>query len=99
MGSQTSRVAFSTTEETLKQVFSEAGEVDNVKLFRKHGKSDESRGMGVVTFTNPESARWAAKHLRERDVDGRPMWVSTHAEDRKAPSNEPRGLGGKKVFF
>lgn len=76
-----------TTEATLAAVFAEAGQVVGIKL--------AGSGMGVVTFAVPESARYAAKHLREREVDGQPMWVATHAETTGVQV-KPAGC---KVFF
>merc|ERR1712179_145520 len=67
-----------------------------LRLFEKHGTS---RGMGVVTFQSPESVQWAVKNLREREVDGRPMWVATHCEGNGIAVAAPPVLGTPRVFF
>lgn len=91
-----SNVPFTTTKEDLLRIFAEAGEILELRLFDKNGTS---RGMGVVQFAAPESVQWAVKSLRERDVDGRPMWVATHSKDGASPLISPPMLGTNRVFF
>mmetsp|Transcript_52113 Transcript_52113/g.93400 ORF Transcript_52113/g.93400 Transcript_52113/m.93400 type:complete len:674 (+) Transcript_52113:74-2095(+) len=87
-----SNVPYSTTEETIRQVFSGAGEVRDVKFFRQ--KSGESRGMGVVTFAEPESVQTAIQTLRDAEVDERSMWVSTHTRSADASDGGRRPARG-----
>ncbi|CAJ1438677.1 unnamed protein product [Effrenium voratum] len=64
-----SNVPYSTTEETLQEVFSRAGTVLQLQLFRQ--KTGESRGMGVVTFADPESVQYAVQNLRDYQIADR----------------------------
>lgn len=92
-----SSVPYDTSKDTLLRIFAEAGEVLNLELFEKNGKS---RGMGKVTFADPASVRFAVQNLRERDVDGRPMWVATHGDSgRSASQRAPPTLGTNRAFF
>jgi len=86
-----SNVPYSTTEDYLHEIFSHAGEIVNLQLFRK--PTGESRGMGVVTFADPNSVQIAVETLRDVDVGDRKMWVSTH---NKTPELE-RGHTGHAV--
>lgn len=94
-----SNVPYNTSEEHLREIFSTAGEVANLQLFRKNG---ESRGMGVVTFLDPESVQRAVQMLRDVDVGDRKLWVSTH---NRSPELERGGAAptvpttSSKVFF
>lgn len=95
-----SNVPYNTSEEHLREIFSTAGEVANLQLFRKNG---ESRGMGVVTFLDPESVQRAVQMLRDAEVGDRKMWVSTH---NRSPELERGGAAppvpmttSSKVFF
>ncbi|OLP89894.1 29 kDa ribonucleoprotein A, chloroplastic [Symbiodinium microadriaticum] len=64
-----SNVPYSTTEETLREVFERAGTVEAVRIFKK--PTGESRGMGVITFVDPESVQWAVQNLRDEEVNDR----------------------------
>merc|ERR1712232_1498579 len=56
--------------------------------------------MGVCTFADASSARWAVQNLRDVDVDGRPIWVSMH-DGGDGPGQQGEGFGssGCRVFF
>lgn len=90
---------YSTTEETLREVFERAGTVEAVRIFKK--PTGESRGMGVITFVDPESVQWAVQNLRDEEVNDRKMWVSTH----KGSADPAKGLPppvqttSSRVFF
>ncbi|CAK9102378.1 unnamed protein product [Durusdinium trenchii] len=91
-----SNVPYSTSEETLRELFNSCGEVSSLQLFRQ--KTGESRGMGVVSFLDPDSVQRAVQTLRDHEVGDRKMWVSTHARvvaDRGAV----QPVSSAKVFF
>eukprot|EP00913_Durusdinium_trenchii_P017871 g16793.t2 len=65
---------------------------------KAEGKTGESRGMGVVSFLDPDSVQRAVQTLRDHEVGDRKMWVSTHARvvaDRGAV----QPVSSAKVFF
>eukprot|EP00931_Biecheleriopsis_adriatica_P017913 TRINITY_DN12695_c0_g1_i1.p1 TRINITY_DN12695_c0_g1~~TRINITY_DN12695_c0_g1_i1.p1 ORF type:complete len:650 (+),score=135.97 TRINITY_DN12695_c0_g1_i1:63-2012(+) len=95
-----SNVSYSTTEETLREVFSKAGAIKDFRFFTK--SSGESRGMGVVTFEDHESVQWAVQNLRDTEVDDRPMWVATHTRNKDADAGRGAPLPSVtscRVFF
>ena len=53
-----SNAPYSTTEESLRDIFSSCGEVLLLELFKRNG---ESKGMGVVTFQVPSLSEFCVK--------------------------------------
>jgi len=80
-------LAFHTTEDALKRIFAECGEVVEAKLIidRETGRS---RGFAFVVMGNAEEAQRAISQMNGADLDGRALRVN-EAEERK-----PRGGGG-----
>lgn len=81
-------LAWATTDETLKEFFSQIGEVTsaNVVTDRYSGKS---RGFGFVEYANEEDAKKAIKELNGKELDGREIVVNEakpreEREDRAA---------------
>lgn len=68
---------FSTTEETLKEVFSKAGAVKSCSVSRKKNKAGAllSMGFGFVEYRKPEQAQKALKQLQGHVVDGHQLEV------------------------
>ncbi|XP_048198851.1 probable RNA-binding protein 19 isoform X2 [Perognathus longimembris pacificus] len=63
---------FSTTEETLKQVFSRVGTLRSCTVSRKKNKAGAllSMGFGFVEYQKPEQAQKALRQLQAHVVDG-----------------------------
>ena len=80
-------LGFGTTDETIREVFSEFGEVTDAKVVvdRDTGRS---RGFAFVTMATDEQARQAIAQVNGSLLDGRQVRVN-EAEERK-----PRGGGG-----
>ena len=66
---------YNLTEEALKAVFEEFGEVASVKII-KDKFSGESKGFGFVEMTSDDDARRAIADLNGKDVDGRSLRVN-----------------------
>ncbi|KAM4856298.1 putative RNA-binding protein 19 isoform X2 [Urocitellus parryii] len=68
---------FSTTEETLQQVFSKVGAVRSCSISRKKNKAGAllSMGFGFVEYRKPEQAQRALKQLQGHIVDGHKVEV------------------------
>jgi RNA recognition motif-containing protein len=82
---------FAATEDDLRDVFAECGEVVEVKIMMDR-ESGRSRGFGFVTMDGPESAKNAIERMNGADFDGRPLRVS-EAEERRRPEGGG-GFGG-----
>ena len=76
-------LAFSTTEDTLKSLFVEFGDIESVKVI-KDGRSGRPKGFGFIEMPNNSEADQAIKALNGNRLDG------NHIKVRPADS------GGKK---
>ena len=76
-------LAFSTTEDTLKSLFVEFGDIESVKVI-KDGRSGRPKGFGFIEMPNNSEADQAIKALNGNRLDG------NHIKVRPADS------GGKR---
>ena len=81
------------TEDDLKSIFEEYGELDTVKLItdRFTGKS---KGFGFVEMANAEEAKKAIEELNGAEVEGRTMVVNESIEKKKDSHRSGSGSGG-----
>lgn len=77
-------LSYSTTEETLRNQFSQFGEVETVTIIMDK-ITNRSKGFGFVEMTDDEAARDAISTLNQKDIDGRKVRVN-EAEERKSRS-------------
>lgn len=82
-------IAFSVTEEKLKELFSRHGSVVSVRIITDK-ISGRSRGFGFVEMGSGGEAQRAVAALNGADFEGRAMVVS---EARAEPSRARRGRG------
>ena len=75
-------LSYSTTEETLRNQFSQFGEVETVTIIMDK-ITNRSKGFGFVEMTDYEAARDAISTLNQKDIDGRKVRVN-EAEERKS---------------
>ena len=75
-------LSYSTTEETLRNQFSQFGEVETVTIIIDK-ITNRSKGFGFVEMTDDEAARDAISTLNQKDIDGRKVRVN-EAEERKS---------------
>lgn len=66
---------FSTTEEDLREIFTQYGELVSVSLLTDKF-SGRSKGFGFVEFTTEEAAQAAVEALHGSDLNGRDMVVN-----------------------
>lgn len=88
-------LAFATTEDALKDAFTEFGDVVEVKLMIER-ETGRSRGFAFVEMASAESARTAIEQMNNAVVDGRSLRVN-EAEDRGGAGGSrggPRGGSG-----
>jgi cold-inducible RNA-binding protein len=83
-------LAFSTTEEALKDAFAEFGEVVEAKLMIER-ETGRSRGFAFVELASADAARTAIEQMNGAVLDGRSLRVN-EAEDR--PDRNRGGGGG-----
>ena len=92
---------FSTSEERLREVFTQAGKVESAVVVTDRG-TGRSRGFGFVEMSTSEEADQAVTKLNGKDLDGRQLKVErAKASDgggggaRRGPSGPSRGgFGG-----
>ena len=85
-------IAFATTSERLREVFSQSGTVVSASVVTDRD-TGQSRGFGFVEMSTPEEANQAVQALNGRDLDGRSLKV----EISKPKSND--GGGGRRGGF
>ena len=81
-----------TNEETIRKLFEEYGEVDEVKLL-KDQYSDELRGFGFITMPSKADAQKAIQEINGTEVEGRTLIVN-EARPRKDRSGGRQRGGG-----
>jgi cold-inducible RNA-binding protein len=66
---------YSTTSDQLKELFSEAGTVDDAVVITDR-QSGRSKGFGFVEFSKEAEAKKAVESMDGREVDGRAIKVA-----------------------
>jgi RNA recognition motif-containing protein len=86
-------LSFDTTEETLKELFSQAGVVNSATIILDKN-SGRSRGFGFVEMSNEEEAKKAIEMFNGKELDGRNIIVDEARPLRKKFSR----FGSRKRF-
>ncbi|NP_001280087.1 cold-inducible RNA-binding protein B-like [Callorhinchus milii] len=82
---------FNTEEQSLEEVFSEYGQVSEVRIIRDRD-TGTSRGFGFVTFESPDDAQDALTSMNGRSLEGRQIRVD-RAEKKSGDRGGSRGGG------
>ncbi|MGD9688697.1 MAG: RNA recognition motif domain-containing protein [Phycisphaerales bacterium] len=85
-------LSFKTTEDQLRQIFSEFGEVASASLVMDRD-TGRPRGFGFVEFANAEHAQAAIAGLNGKNIDGRDLTVN-EARPREDRGGGRGGFGG-----
>lgn len=85
-------LSFSVSEEELRSLFSQHGEVTSVTII-KDKYTDRSRGFGFVEMATDEAATAATGALNQYQLGGRPLTVN---EARERTEGRPRREGGSR---
>ena len=85
-------LSFQSTDESIRSVFAEHGEVDEVALITDRD-TGRPRGFGFVNMPNDEEANAAIEAVNGRDVDGRTLNVN-QAKPRESGGGGGGGGGG-----
>ena len=88
-------MAYSTTEETLKNTFSAYGDVSSVRLVMDRD-SGRAKGFGFVEMDNAGEAQAAIEALNGSSLDSRTIVVN---EARPREERPPRQGGGSRGGF
>eukprot|EP00062_Callorhinchus_milii_P013116 gi/632960868/ref/XP_007896441.1/ PREDICTED: cold-inducible RNA-binding protein B-like [Callorhinchus milii] len=84
-------LSFSTDEQSLEEVFSEYGQISEVRVI-KDRDTQQSRGFGFITFENPGDAKDALLAMNGKSIDGRQIRVDQ--AEKKSSAGVGRGRGG-----
>jgi cold-inducible RNA-binding protein len=82
-------LAWTVTDQDLRDVFSEAGNVDSSQVIMDRA-TNRSRGFGFVEMSTDEAADAAIKKLNGREIKGRPIRVN----EAQARTGGGGGAGG-----
>jgi len=88
-------LTFDTTEQDVTELFSQAGEVQQVEMINDR-ETGRSRGFGFVTMATEEGAREAISKFEGADLDGRKLTVNEARERESSPRGGGGGYGGKR---
>ena len=83
---------FNTTDESLNEIFSQAGSVQSAKIITDRD-TGRSKGFGFVEMQNDNEAQAAIQGLNLKESDGRALTVN-EARPREARSGGYGGGGG-----
>jgi RNA recognition motif-containing protein len=86
-------IAFNTTDEGLREFFSQSGTVLSANVVTEQG-SGRSRGFGFVEMATAEEAQKAVTDLNGRELDGRRLNVDVAKP--KADGGRSGGFGGQR---
>lgn len=85
---------FSTTSESLSEIFSQFGQVDSSKIVMDR-ETGRSKGFGFVEMSSGEEADDAIAKLHGSDYGGRALTVN---EARPMEKRDPSRMGGHRPF-
>lgn len=86
-------INFKTTEDDLKELFSQHGTVVSAKIITDKF-SGRSKGFGFVEMSSAEEAQKAMAALKGTEFGGRPLNVDLAREPREGGSGMGGGMGG-----
>jgi len=92
-------LSFDTTEDTLKDLFSQAGTVDSVSIIMDKF-SGRSKGFAFVEMSSEKEAKKAIEMFNGKELDGRNIVVDEAKPMAKKPfrkfSDDRKGFGRKR---
>lgn len=87
-------LSYSTQDQTLKDVFSEAGTVESATVIMDK-MSGRSRGFGFVEMSTDEEAQKAIEMFNGKELDGRTITVNEARPQEARPPRQGGGFGGR----
>jgi RNA recognition motif-containing protein len=88
-------IAFNATEQDLRDLFSEYGEIESLKIM-KDKFTEESKGFGFIEMVSEEDAKKAIATLNGKDFKGKSLTVAEARPQQKRRGFDDRrgGYGG-----
>jgi cold-inducible RNA-binding protein len=86
-------LSYETTEEQLKELFAEAGNVASVKIITDR-QTGQPRGFAFVEMETKAEGQKAISMLNGRNVEGRPLAVNEARPQQKSFGGGGGGRGG-----
>jgi RNA recognition motif-containing protein len=88
-------IAFNATEQDLRDLFSEYGEIESLKIM-KDKFTEESKGFGFIEMVSEEDAKKAIAALNGKDFKGKSLTVAEARPQQKRRGFDDRrgGYGG-----
>ncbi len=83
-------LAYSVTEDDLREAFSEYGKVNGCDLIQDK-YSGRSKGFGFIEMESTDEANAAIEALNEVELQGRPIKVNETRPKEERPERAPRG--------
>ncbi|MCV6606937.1 MAG: RNA-binding protein [Campylobacterales bacterium] len=68
-------MSYQSTEEGIKELFSQFGEVENVKIIIDR-ETNRSKGFGFVTMNDDSAAQNAIDELNDKEYEGRTLRIN-----------------------
>lgn len=90
-------LSYDTTEEALKEVFTEAGTVESAVIITDK-MSGRSKGFGFVEMSTDDEARVAIEKLNGKELDGRNITVNEARPQQERPRQGGYPGGGRGGF-
>jgi len=85
-------IPYNATEEDLKQLFSEYGEIESLKIM-KDQFTDRPKGFGFIEMANENDAKKAIATLNGKDFKGKSLTVAEARPQQKRQGFNNRGSG------
>lgn len=88
-------IPYNATEEDLRELFSECGEVESLKIMQDQFTGG-SKGFGFIEMANEDDAKKAIATLQGRDLKGKSLTVAEARPQQKRQgfNNSGSGYGG-----
>ncbi len=83
---------YSITEDDIKEIFEEYGELTSVKLITDKF-TGKSKGFGFVEMADADEAKKAIEELNGAEVEGRTIVVNESIEKKRDNARKPGGAG------
>jgi RNA recognition motif-containing protein len=91
-------LAFSTTEDQVRTLFAQAGEVESVSFITDR-ETGRARGFGFVEMATDEGAQEAIKRFNGYNLDKRPLTVNEARPREERSGGFGGGRGGSRNRF
>ena len=89
-------IARECSEDELRSLFEEHGEVKSLKII-KDKETGQSRGFGFIEMATEDAGNKAMKELHDKEIHGRALVVNEAKEQQRRPSSRGGRGGGMRL--